>query len=108
MLFSLLPVEEEGLKFPEDLCCVKLIVEVANEVLALFVGDLAMQAFVHGFIDFRDVFVGHFGLDVHLEQVMDSGLQLCLHKPKLFIYFVPEDFTKDSDVVVFVGVVLNA
>ena len=44
---------------------------------------------------------------MHLEQVMDSGLQLCLHKPKLFIYFVPEDFAKDCDVVVFVRVVLN-
>ena len=67
-----------------------------------------MDAFIDSVVDFCDVFVGHFGLDVHLEQVQDGRLELSLHEPELFVHLVPKDFAKDGDVVVFVGVVLDA
>jgi hypothetical protein len=68
--------------------------------LAFFIGDLTVDPLVHGFVYLACVFVGHFRLDVHFQEVVNGGLKLCLNKPKLFIYFVSEDFAEDGDVVV--------
>lgn len=101
-------VRETALKFPQDFGRVGLIVEVSDEVLAFIVRDFSVDAFAHGFVDFHCVFVGHLGLDVHFEEVVDGGLEFCLDVPELLVYFIPEYFSEDGDVVVLGGVLLDA
>jgi hypothetical protein len=48
-------------------------------------GYVAVDPFVDSFIDLCDVFVWHFSLDVHFQQIVNGGLELCLHKSELLI-----------------------
>lgn len=59
-------------------------------------------------VDFSCTFIRHFGLYVHFEQVIDSGLELSLDEPKLLIHLVPQYLSKYADVIVLGGVSLDA
>lgn len=63
---------------------------------------------VEDLIDFSCAFVGHFGFDMHFEQVIDGGFKLGLYEPELLIDLVPEYFSKHTNIVVFSRVCLNS
>ena len=45
---------------------------------------------------------------VNLKKLLNGVLHLCLHKPELFIAFIPEDSPKDAHIVIGLRELLNA
>ena len=63
-LFLLL-LSKERFKSSQNLISIYFVVEISNEILALFSCDISMNPFVDGVIYLHCVFVGHFSFDVH-------------------------------------------
>jgi len=92
---------EGHLYFPQYFSRVILIVEISYEIFALLIGDLPIDFFGKHVVDFVGIFVGHFGFDVHFEEVVDSGFEFGLNESKFLVYFIPQYFPKHRNVVVF-------
>ena len=56
----LLFLSKERFKSSQNLICIDFIVEISNEILALFSCDIAVNSFVNSVVDLYCVFVGHF------------------------------------------------
>ncbi len=63
---------------------------------------------VQDLIDFIGALVGHFGFDVHFEQVCYCRFELGLDKSELFVDLVSQDLSEYAYVVVLGWVCLDA
>ena len=69
---------------------------------------MSINFFVECVVDLIGTFVGHFGFDVHLQQIIYCSFELSLNEAELLIDFVAQDLPKHSHIVILGGVILNA
>ena len=88
-------------KSSQYLISVQLIIKISHKILTFLNSDLSMNSFVDGVIDFNCVFIRHFSLYVHFEEIKYSRFKFCLNEPELLIHLISKDFAKYSNIIVF-------
>ena len=106
-IFFLL-LDESHFYFPQNFSRIILIIEISNEILALFVRNFSIDLLMEHIVDFISIFVRHFGFDMHFEEITDSRFELGLDEPKFLINFISEYLAKHSYVIVLGWVLLYA
>lgn len=91
---------ELGLHLADDDVGVFLAVHVTGDFSAFFLAEVAFEFGLQEVVHLSFVLVRESGLDQHLEQFLNSGLDLTLHKSEFFVTFVPQNFPEHSDVVI--------